>query len=617
MQLWGAPPPEPRTRLENWPTLLFSWWATGFAAFFILARLCGRKFRSGVLFREDWIMMASMIPLFIRMALIHVVLLYGTNNIQTIGYEFSDAVQEHRSLGARLVLPARIFYAMTIWSQKLVVSEFLKRITMSIWRRSYEVVLQGIRVFLLMTFFAVVIATLTECRPFHHYWQVIPDPGPHCRLGYAQLFTMGTCDIITDILLVAFPIPIVLRSGQTWQRKVQLISLFSLSIVMIAVTATRIPEVILHRGRQQLRTVWASCEILASTCVSNAVIIGSFLRDKGTKKNKFRSMSMTDSIDRASVRRPTLTALQRMGSDEDLFRSLGCRIPQHLLEYEDEVARPAPAALSAAEMKQNRDAPLMSGALRVATRKVIKEEVEEDPNDVTGPLPTVDDTSPAPATPSTTKRSMSFFDVGGLLEDGSHSWDSRSRSTTIVDSGASGTIAMDFAPTTPEQSRRGSNAFMTDMGGIGLPAAHRNGNGFPGRRHSDVQMSLPRYRHAPTGVLGPMLERHETQQSLQDPGGLLGDEGGKAGRGSLRADPSAKLEPLLAETSAKGHGGQRDTPRSSPLLVEDGQNGVGRVAIPTIAQKATIVTNHPASVFPPAGHASEDMALHDPGGLLT
>ena len=228
--------------------------------------------------------MIALIPLFIRMAFIHVVLLYGTNNVQTVGVHYSATDLEHRSIGARLVLAARIFYAAFIWTSKLTISEFLKRITKRIWRRSYELTLQGIRIFLLLTFIAVVVATLCECQPFDHYWQVVPDPGPHCRQGYGNLLTMGVCDIVTDLLLIAFPIPIILNSGQNWKRKFQLVSLFSLSIILIIVTALRVPKVISKEGRQQYRTVWASAEILASAAVSNTVIIGSFLRDKGTRK---------------------------------------------------------------------------------------------------------------------------------------------------------------------------------------------------------------------------------------------------------------------------------------------------------------------------------------------
>ena len=106
----------------------------------------------------------------------------------------------------------------SLWTAKFTISEFLKRLTSQVWKRTYEVGLQIIRYFLVVTFVAVVIATLSECQPFSHYWQVKPDPGPKCRQGVAQLMTMGTSDIITDLLLVCFPIPIVLKSNMPIKR---------------------------------------------------------------------------------------------------------------------------------------------------------------------------------------------------------------------------------------------------------------------------------------------------------------------------------------------------------------------------------------------------------------
>lgn len=55
-------------------------------------------------------MALSLIPLFIRMGLIHVVLIYGTNNVVTTGLT-NDEINK-RSIGSRLVLAARIFYAL-------------------------------------------------------------------------------------------------------------------------------------------------------------------------------------------------------------------------------------------------------------------------------------------------------------------------------------------------------------------------------------------------------------------------------------------------------------------------------------------------------------------------
>jgi len=74
-------------------------------------RVTGRYIRTEKLFREDWLAFACLIPLLIRMAFVHLVLLYGTNNMQTDGV--SEDILQQRVIGSRLVLGARIFYAAT------------------------------------------------------------------------------------------------------------------------------------------------------------------------------------------------------------------------------------------------------------------------------------------------------------------------------------------------------------------------------------------------------------------------------------------------------------------------------------------------------------------------
>jgi len=144
---------------------------------------------------------------------------------------------------------------------------------------------------------------------------------------------MGTTDIITDVLLIGFPIPIILRSSMPFRRKLSLICLFSLSFFLIAVTAYRMYAIIHAGGRQQFRTLWASIEILAAAAVSNCLVLGSFMRDRGVKKTRYRppsssrngSLSLTESV----VQQPSITrkmTLQHWGSDEDLFREIGCRV---------------------------------------------------------------------------------------------------------------------------------------------------------------------------------------------------------------------------------------------------------------------------------------------------
>ncbi len=103
-------PPAPKDKVRDNPTLLTSWWCTGFAIAIILVRLAGRYIRTERLFREDKIMALSLIPLLARMGLVHLVLLWGTNNTNTAGLMALEI--QHREIGSRLVLGSRIFYAM-------------------------------------------------------------------------------------------------------------------------------------------------------------------------------------------------------------------------------------------------------------------------------------------------------------------------------------------------------------------------------------------------------------------------------------------------------------------------------------------------------------------------
>ena len=102
-------PPKAQTAITRNPALLVSWWCTGFALTIILVRLAGRYIRTEKLFREDKIMALAIIPLLIRMAFAHCILRWGTNNARLDGMTAEEL--HYRELGARMVLPARIFYA--------------------------------------------------------------------------------------------------------------------------------------------------------------------------------------------------------------------------------------------------------------------------------------------------------------------------------------------------------------------------------------------------------------------------------------------------------------------------------------------------------------------------
>lgn len=141
---------------------------------------------------------------------------------------------------------------------------------------------------LILSFVGVLLSEMVECRPFTHYWQVTPDPGPSCRQSYGQLFTMGGFNILTDMILIALPLPLIIEAKLSSKVKLESLFLMLFPLINIIFTAYRLPNTVSpdHRGSQRYRTLMASLDILLSTASANALVVTSFLQGRGFKKTK-------------------------------------------------------------------------------------------------------------------------------------------------------------------------------------------------------------------------------------------------------------------------------------------------------------------------------------------
>ncbi|KAI0848251.1 hypothetical protein F5Y00DRAFT_88180 [Daldinia vernicosa] len=445
MPLYSSPPPY-RTPEQDKPTLLVCWWITLFCTVIILLRIAGRFIRSEKLFREDKTAALAIIPLYLRMGCVHVILVYGTNNAH-FHHEMTDEEMHMKSVASGLVLASRIFYAATLWTLKGAILEFFKRLTSITWNRSHEITLIFIRATLAATFVAVLIADLTECHPFVHYWQVMPDPGGQCRQGFAQLITMATCNILTDLLLVFYPIPIILTSHMSTKRKVQLTLLFSVSLTVVAMTGYRIPRIIREHGNQQLRSLLASVELLFATAAANTLVLGSFVRDRGVKKTRYRHNSTTaESIDHSIERRPMYQ--RNWGSDEDLVRDLGLGVDRELQ--------------NAARQQSQAEKPARP-VLTVDTWQFPQRRQSNAAHDLLDRDQIITSRSNSSITP----RRVSFFDVGGLL-DGEPSRSVRDSFNSNLEPPSP--LSPSSPPPTKQATssgfRRGSQVVLQDLGGL-------------------------------------------------------------------------------------------------------------------------------------------------------
>jgi hypothetical protein len=136
--------------------------------------------------------------------------------------------------------------SFSLWLQKLVLLDTYRRLHTNLrWEKVTMISYIGI---FAATYVTVQIVTFTECDPFKHYWIVLPDPGMPfslpffsvsispsnkfrhmlpgtapvdrsryvCRNGHFNtipltfsFLQLGVLNVITDIMLIAMPIPIL------------------------------------------------------------------------------------------------------------------------------------------------------------------------------------------------------------------------------------------------------------------------------------------------------------------------------------------------------------------------------------------------------------------------
>ena len=292
---------------------------------------------------------------------------------------------------------------------------------------------------------------------------------------------------------------------------------------------------------QQFRSLLASLEILAAAAVSNALVLGSFVRDRGAKKQRFRvdSTGGHSSLDRSTVAPHRAITARTWGSDADLVGDLGMRLDPELTEKSTSIPRPAPIA-----------APFHS-KIDVNTSDVIDTSWtftngasgEREDSDIESPGP-VHRFQSGHSEVSATPRRLSFFDVGCLLGE-NESTPVRLPQSSAVNQQQPNNVESPLLSPHTAGSRRGSHALLQDIGGLMeySPSSPRTTKFHPpvSSQNSDLiealQSTPPNSLHRPSVLPG---RRRAESPGLQDIGGLL--------------SPSPQADSLSPKTSAQYSG---------------------------------------------------------------
>ncbi|KAF1944973.1 hypothetical protein EJ02DRAFT_478907 [Clathrospora elynae] len=225
-----------------------AWSELAIGLVFIALRLYFRYTQAGWrgLRMDDYLMVFAGILYVFETLAAHMIVaqwLGGANNSFTpekrASLKPSDQEWKFAVLGSKAHIFGWFMYTGIIWTLKSCWTIYYSRMTDGISTMDVRIklawVLNG------TTYMAALCMILFNCWPLHRQWQIYPDPGGNCYPGASKLNVtfITVINIVTDLFLMAIPIPIIYHARLSLKRKISLFLLFSGGHVVIVFSLLR------------------------------------------------------------------------------------------------------------------------------------------------------------------------------------------------------------------------------------------------------------------------------------------------------------------------------------------------------------------------------------------
>ncbi|KAF1840946.1 uncharacterized protein K460DRAFT_250866, partial [Cucurbitaria berberidis CBS 394.84] len=280
-----------------------AWSYVGVAAFVVILRFCLKLYHGGWrhLALDDALMFCALLFYAAETSAAHMIVSWkglGNNNMTPQQRASLDPHSEEwstRVKGAKMNIVGWSTYTTLFWLLKSCWTIYYSRLTNGVNHMDMRIKLSwGL---LGTTFIACFGVIIFQCRPFHKNWQINPNPGNVCQPAYSflQVCFIMALNTVTDLYLMAIPIPIIWKARLDKKRKLQLLILFSLSWIVIVFGIIRCITLV-TTGEYEISQSgpWSVRESFLAVLVSNApVVVPLFKRwfqdMTGTATSHFRS----------------------------------------------------------------------------------------------------------------------------------------------------------------------------------------------------------------------------------------------------------------------------------------------------------------------------------------
>ncbi|KAN0102694.1 hypothetical protein V8E51_011007 [Hyaloscypha variabilis] len=256
------------------PTVVAACILTTLSFLTVLSRTLFRLLKHEVFKPDDYLILASTAIYAAYTGTFIVAAYHGTNNSQTDVMGLKDDQIKYVVVGSRSLLLSRLFYMSYLWALKgcLLIYCYLR-----LPLRTKEILrIKIVAGTLVGSWIACMISFFSECEPTRLYWQITNNP-PLCARAIGAVITTEATNILTDLILMAIPLPILLRPIPPRQELIRLCALYAGGILLIIIASTRVVAVLTNLLDQHL-LLWGQIECFLASAVVNAPVLHGIYR---------------------------------------------------------------------------------------------------------------------------------------------------------------------------------------------------------------------------------------------------------------------------------------------------------------------------------------------------
>ncbi|WQF88841.1 hypothetical protein CDEST_13855 [Colletotrichum destructivum] len=204
--------------------------------------------------------------------------------------------------GSKNFVAGMCIYVSIVWTLKFHMLFFYRRLVAGQWVEKFIFPVMGL---VGATAIAIVFIIALTCRPISKMWQIRPDPGENCvPQNKVYFFSILSMNVVTDLCIIAIPIPVLsLVRASVW-RKIGVYFLFGLGVFCIMAAIIRVVLIFHPTGQFGPGAMWSLREDFVAIFVGQAPMIVPLFKKKFWTQKGYRytpkSSQRSDGIEMSS-----------------------------------------------------------------------------------------------------------------------------------------------------------------------------------------------------------------------------------------------------------------------------------------------------------------------------